>query len=139
VAADNDGTIHTFVPPTGEPKWSLEADVDVLLGADEDAVYLVTKDQQLRAVGHTDATIRWVVRLPDDFRKRITARSPVGQGRLVVTTTSGHAMAVNTQSGRTEWTARNLAKKEYLFATVHNGVVHLSGKALSARRISDGK
>ncbi|MET9447501.1 serine/threonine-protein kinase [Streptomyces cinerochromogenes] len=139
VAADDEGTLHTFVPSTGEPKWTAEADAEVLLTADAQAVYLLTKDHRLRAVSRSDATIRWTVRMPEDFRKTVLPRPVVEQGRLVVTTTTGHALAVNTHSGRTEWTARNLAEQRYLVPAARNGIVYLNGRTLSARRISDGK
>lgn len=47
--------------------------------------------------------------------------------------------AVNTESGRTEWTAHDLAKERSLFPAARNGIVVLNGKTLSARSISDGK
>ncbi|WP_225101349.1 protein kinase [Streptomyces sp. CoH27] len=139
VAADDHGTLHTFVPSTGEPRWTAAADADMLLAADEEAVYLLTKDHRLRAVGRSDAKIRWTAQLPDDFRKTLLPRSAVDQGRLVVTTSTGHAMVVNTKNGRMVWTARNLAKDRYLFSVARNGIVCLNGNALSAHRISDGK
>ncbi|GGS87801.1 protein kinase domain-containing protein [Streptomyces cinerochromogenes] len=139
VAADDHGTLHTFVPATGERKWTARADAATLLTADEEAVYLVTKDHRLRAVGRSDARVRWTAQLPEDFRTTILPRPAAHQGRLVVTTSTGHAMAVNTASGRTEWTARDLAKERYLFPAVRNGLVILNGRTLSARRISDGK
>lgn len=138
-AADNDGVLHTFVPSTGEPKWTAKADVAVLLTADADAIYLVTKDHRLRAVGRSDARIRWTASVPDDFHAKLLPRAAADQGRLVVATTTGHATAVNTTNGRTEWTARNLAKKRTLVPVAQEGVVYLNGKSLSARRISDGK
>ncbi|MBL1108050.1 protein kinase [Streptomyces sp. 5-8] len=139
VAADDHGTLHTFVPSTGEPKWTAKADAKTLLTADTEAVYLLTKDQRLRAVGRSDARIRWTVPVPADFRGKLLPRSVAHRGRLVVTTTTGHAMAVDTRSGRTEWTARDLAKDRYLFPAVRDGVVYLNGRGLTARRISDGR
>ncbi|WP_330460165.1 serine/threonine-protein kinase [Streptomyces sp. NBC_00820] len=139
VAADEQGTLHTFVPSTGEPKWTARADAATLLAADGEQIYLLTKDQRLRAVSRADARIRWTVRLPEDFRKTIVPKPAADQGRLVLTTSTGHAMAVNTKNGRTEWTARDLAKERLLVPAARNGVVHLNGKALTARRISDGK
>ncbi|MFI1365322.1 protein kinase domain-containing protein [Streptomyces griseochromogenes] len=139
VAADDHGTLHTFVPSTGEPRWTAAADAEMLLAADADAIYLLTKDDRLRAVGRSDAKIRWTDQLPDDFRKTLLPRSAIDQGRLVVTTTSGHALAVNTEDGRAEWAARNLAKERYLFPAARNGIVCLNGNTLTAYRISDGK
>ncbi|MFF7373529.1 protein kinase domain-containing protein [Streptomyces tricolor] len=139
VAADDKGTLHTFVPATGEPKWTAQADAEKLLTADAEAVYLLTKDHRLRAVGRSDARVRWTARLPRDFRKTLLPRPVAHQGRLVITTSTGHVMAVNTKSGRTEWTARDLAKERALFPAARNGIVVLNGKTLSARSISDGR
>ncbi|MET7290078.1 serine/threonine-protein kinase [Streptomyces sp. NPDC005573] len=138
-AADDDGVLHTFVPSTGEPRWTVRADAGTLLVADADSVYLQTKDRRLRAVNRADASIRWTVRLPEDFRKTLLPRPVAHQGRLVLTTETGHALAVDTKSGRTVWTARDLAEERVLLPAAANGVVHLNGKTLSARRISDGK
>ncbi|GGR99293.1 MULTISPECIES: protein kinase domain-containing protein [Streptomyces] len=139
VAADDHGTLHTFLPSTGEPKWTARADTEMLLTADAEAIYLLTKDQRLRAVGRFDARIRWTVPVPGDFRDKLLPRSVAHRGRLVVTTSTGHAMAVSTRNGRTEWTARDLARDRALFAAVRDGVVYLNGRELSARRISDGR
>ncbi|GAB1338172.1 serine/threonine-protein kinase [Streptomyces sp. E-15] len=139
VAADDHGTLHTFVPSTGQPKWTARADAQMLLTADEDAVYLLTKDHRLRAVGRSDARVRWTAQLPGDFRETILPRSVAHRGRLVVTTRTGHVLAVNTASGRTEWTDRDLAKDRLLFPAARDGVVVLNGRTLSARRVLDGK
>ncbi|WP_030992449.1 protein kinase domain-containing protein [Streptomyces sp. NRRL WC-3744] len=139
VAADDHGTLHTFVPATGEPKWTARADAETLLTADTEAIYLLTKDRRLRAVGRSDARIRWTVRLPEDFGKTILPRPVAHRGRLVITTSTGRVMAVNTESGRTEWTAHGLAKERALFPAARNGIVVLNGKTLSARSVSDGK
>ncbi|WP_225823245.1 protein kinase domain-containing protein [Streptomyces naphthomycinicus] len=139
VAADEHGTLHTFVPASGQPKWTARADAETLLTVDAEAIYLLTKDHRLRAVSRSDARIRWTAQLPEDFRKTVFPRPVAHQGRLVLTTSTGHTMAVNTGNGRTEWTARGLTKDRSLFPAAWNGTVILNGKTLSARRISDGK
>lgn len=139
MAADDHGTLHTFVPATGKPKWTAQADAETLLTADAEAIYLLTKDRRLRAVGRSDARVRWTARLPEDFGKTILPRPVAHRGRLVITTSTGHVMAVNTDSGRTEWTAHDLAKERSLFPAARNGIVVLNGKTLAARSILDGK
>ncbi|WP_030346295.1 protein kinase domain-containing protein [Streptomyces sp. NRRL S-1022] len=139
VAADAHGTLHTFVPATGKPKWTAQADAETLLTADTEAVYLLTKDHRLRAVGRSDARIRWTVRLPEDFRRKILPEPVAHQGRLVITTSTGHVMAVNAENGRTEWTAHDLTEKRSLVPAAHDGIVVLNGRTLSGRRVSDGK
>ncbi|MGW0885143.1 protein kinase domain-containing protein [Streptomyces sp. NPDC002671] len=139
VAADKEGTLHTFVPSTGEPKWTAKADAKALLAADEEAVYVVTEDHRLRSVGRTDARVRWTVPIPDQFRTSVYPQGAADSGTLVVSTTGGHALAVSTKTGRPLWTMYNQARKKQLVPVVRNGVVYLNGKSLSARGISDGK
>ncbi|MEU6510621.1 protein kinase [Streptomyces sp. NPDC046942] len=139
VAVDKQGTLHTFVPSTGEPKWTAEADAKALLAADGDAVYVLTKDHRLRSVGRSDAKIRWTVPVAEEFRNRIHPQGAADSGVLVVSTSSGHALAVSTKNGHPLWTLYNQARKRQLVPTASDGVVYLNGKTLSARRISDGK
>ncbi|WP_225840073.1 protein kinase [Streptomyces sp. NK08204] len=139
VAADKEGTLHTFVPSTGEPKWTAKADAKALLAADEEAVYVVTEDHRLRSLSRTDARIRWTVPIPDKFRTSVCPQGAADSGTLVVSTTGGHAFAVSTKTGHPLWTMYNQARKEQLVPVARNGVVYLNGKSLSARRTSDGK
>jgi outer membrane protein assembly factor BamB len=139
MAVDKQGTLHTFVPSTGEPKWTADADAQALLAADDDAVYVLTKDHRLRSVGRSDAKIRWTVLLAEEFRTRILPQGAADSGVLVVSTSSGHALAVSTKNGRLLWTLYNQARKRQLMPTASGGVVYLNGKTFSARRISDGK
>ncbi|MBX7550481.1 protein kinase [Streptomyces sp. NPDC004232] len=139
VTADTHGTLHTFVPSTGEPKWTAQADAETLLAVDEEAVYVVTKDHRLRSVGRFDAGLRWTVSVPERFRTRLYLHGVVDSGTLVVATTDGHALAVSTKTGRTLWTVYDQAKKTQLVPVAASGVVYLNGKTLTGRRISDGK
>ncbi|GHI04451.1 protein kinase [Streptomyces cellostaticus] len=139
VAADKEGTLHTFVPSTGEPKWTAKADAKALLAADEEAVYVLTKDHRLRSVGQSDAKIRWTASIPEQFRTSVYPQGAADSGTLVVTTTSGHAVAVSTKTGSTLWVLYNQARKRQLVPSARSGVVYLNGKALTARRTSDGK
>ncbi|MEV6839675.1 protein kinase [Streptomyces sp. NPDC051133] len=139
VAADKEGTLRTFVPSTGEPKWTARADAAVLLAADEEAVYVVTKDHRLRSVGRSDARIRWTVSIPAPFRTHVLPQGAADSGTLVVATTNGHALALSTKNGSPLWTLYNQARKKQIVPAARNGVVYLNGKSLSARRISDGK
>ncbi|MFF7358935.1 protein kinase [Streptomyces filipinensis] len=139
VAVDTEGTLRTYVPSTGEPKWTAKADAKALLAADEDAVYVLTKDHRLRAVGRSDARIRWTVPMARQFRTSVYPEGAADSGTLVVSTTGGHALAVDTKTGRTLWVLSNQARKKQLVPVARGGVVYLNGKTLTARRISDGK
>ncbi|MHB9858672.1 protein kinase domain-containing protein [Streptomyces sp. YIM S03343] len=139
VAVESDGKLRTFVPSTGEPKWTANADAADLLAADAEAVFVVTKDHRLRSVGRSDARIRWTAQMPANFRTTLYARGAVDQGVLVVTTTTGHALAVRTKDGRQVWSLRDMANERQLVAEARDGVVYLNGKTLTARTISDGR
>ncbi|MES4889144.1 protein kinase [Streptomyces sp. NPDC096012] len=139
VTADKEGTLRTFVPATGEPKWTAQADAAVLLTADEEAVYLVTKDHRLRSVGRSDARVRWTVSIPAPFRAHVYGQGAADSGTLVVSTTNGHALAVSTETGRFRWALYNQARKKQLVPVARDGVLYLNGKSLSAHRITDGK
>ncbi|MEV6513709.1 hypothetical protein AB0M61_47345 [Streptomyces sp. NPDC051642] len=59
MGTDSEGGVRTYVPSTGEPKWTCAAaEAAVLLGADAEAVYVVTKSGQLCGVGRADAKVR---------------------------------------------------------------------------------
>ncbi|NBE54855.1 serine/threonine-protein kinase [Streptomyces boluensis] len=139
-AADDNGTLRTYVAATGEPRWTAKADVATLLAADEDAVYVVTDQGRLRSIGRSDARIRWTVRVSGELR---TERPPLGvaaNGRLLVATASGDVFAVHTADGRKAWRldGQSIAE-ETIRPAVADGTVYLNGHSLTARRLEDGK
>ncbi|MGW6156349.1 protein kinase domain-containing protein [Streptomyces sp. NPDC055144] len=138
VTADADGKLHTYVPSTGQPKWTADAEAEKLLCADDEAVYVLTKDDRLRSIGRSDARIRWTARVSADFRKKIDWPSAVGHGRLVLTTTDGNILAVNTANGRQAW-ARLAGAPNTLRPVADGDTVYINGKSLSASRITDGE
>ncbi|WP_329569711.1 serine/threonine-protein kinase [Streptomyces sp. NBC_01361] len=137
-AADWDGILRTFVASTGEPKWTADVDAEVLLAADGDAVYVVTKDRRLRSVGRSDARIRWTVRIPTELGTPIEARGAIARGRLVVATPKGHVFAVATDDGRQVWDLEGQSES-MIKPVVDADTVYLHGRELSALRISDGE
>ncbi|MEW2275278.1 PQQ-binding-like beta-propeller repeat protein [Streptomyces sp. SID685] len=138
-AVGKDGTLHTFVPSTGEPKWTAPAEARTLLAADAEAVYVLTKDYRLRAVGRSDGGTRWTALAPTQFRSGIRSPGVVDGNVLVVASTSGHALAVDTRTGSTLWALYNQSRKSPLLPAARSGVVYLNGMSLAARRLSDGK
>ncbi|MFJ9734706.1 protein kinase [Streptomyces sp. NPDC101171] len=133
-----DGVLRTFVPSTGEAKWTAHADAAALLAADGEAVYVMTKDHRLRSVGRSDAKIRWTARIPAPYRGKITVKAAVDSGRLVLTTTEGDVLAVTTRDGRKAWERPDQAEKMPVEPVARNGVVYLNGRTLTARNIADG-
>ncbi|REK87147.1 hypothetical protein DY245_28530 [Streptomyces inhibens] len=137
-AADTKGTIRTFVASTGEPRWTADADASVLLAADDEAVYVLTKDHQLRAVRRSDAKIRWTAKIAANYRTKIKPPGAVAHGRLILSTSDGNVLAVDTADGHQVWELRGQGTG-MIRPAVHGTTVYLNGKTLTARRISDGK
>ncbi|MFH8931755.1 PQQ-binding-like beta-propeller repeat protein [Streptomyces pristinaespiralis] len=138
VVVDNEGTLRTHVPSTGEAKWTARAEASSLLAADVEAVYVATKDGRLRSVDRSDSKTRWTVRVAVNLR---TERPPLGAtaaGRLVVSTAEGDVIAVDTTNGRKVW-ERLRQSDGALYPAYQDGVVYLGGKTLVALDIADGK
>ncbi|WP_414505216.1 protein kinase domain-containing protein [Streptomyces sp. NEAU-L66] len=137
VAVDAKGTLRTFVPSTGEPRWTAAVGAEAVLAADDTAVYVLTKDDRLRAVGRSDAKVRWTVPLDKPFRK---ANLPgvIAHGRLVLGTYDGNVLAVRTADGRRAWDLRGQSDT-IIRPACHGSTVYLHGKSMTARRITDGK
>ncbi|MFD5796524.1 serine/threonine-protein kinase [Streptomyces diastatochromogenes] len=141
VGTDSQGTLRTFVPSTGEPKWTCPAaEAATLLAADDEAVYVITKDGRLRSVGRSDAKVRWTATVPADFRKNVTTPGAAGQGRLVMAASNGSVLAVRTSDGRTAWsrTAHLNPDDVVVRPAVYGDTAYFNGNALEARRLSDG-
>ncbi|KOV59874.1 protein kinase domain-containing protein [Streptomyces sp. MMG1121] len=140
IGADSKGVLWTFVPSTGEPKWTCpEAEAARLLAADGDAVYFVTNDHRLRSVNRSDATVRWTVTVPAGFRGKVLSPAVVGRGRLVMSTTDGTVLVVHTSNGSTAWTRMDQDQDVTVRPAVYDDMVYINGKSLDARRLSDGK
>ncbi|GAA3998205.1 hypothetical protein GCM10022384_51500 [Streptomyces marokkonensis] len=139
VGADGKGGLHTYVPSTGETRWTCAgARAKRLLAADEEAVYVLTEDERLRSVRRADAKVGWTVELPGDFVKKLSEHAVVRQGRLVLPTTDGNVLVVSTSDGRPAWRRRDGVSVSVRPA-VAGDTVYLNGRTLDARRISDGK
>jgi outer membrane protein assembly factor BamB len=141
VGTDSQGALRTYVPSTGEPKWTCPgAEAALFLAADTEAVYFVTKDDRLRSVGRSDAKVRWTVTVPADFRKKLVPRGVTGRGRLVVATSDGNCLAVDTSSGRTAWSqVDGVDDVNPRRPAVHGDTVYLNGRTLDALRLGDGE
>ncbi|ANP49849.1 outer membrane protein assembly factor BamB [Streptomyces griseochromogenes] len=139
VGADDKGVLRAFVPSTGEPKWTCPAaDTAALLAADDDAVYLVTKDHRLRSVSRSDARIRWTAVVPTKFRGNLLAPAVVAQGRLVISAVDGTVLVVHTSDGSTAWTRLDQDEDLTVSPAVYDDMVYINGKSMDARRLSDG-
>ncbi|MGW8397523.1 protein kinase domain-containing protein [Streptomyces lydicus] len=137
-AVDTKGTLRTFVPSTGERRWTADVRAHQLLAADDEAVYLVTDDHRLRAVDRSDATVRWTVQPPGGFRGTLAPPGIAAEGRLVVSTDKGDVLAFATSDGRRVWELRN-QWDALVRPAVYGSTVYLNGTTLTARRLTDGK
>ncbi|MFD6227119.1 protein kinase [Streptomyces sp. NPDC060232] len=138
-ATDGDGTLVTFVASTGQPKWTAPADAAWLLAADDEAVYLVTKDRRVRSVGRSDARIRWTVGVGAELGRDAASRGLAAQGRLVVTAADGSVVALDTADGRTVWDRRQQSADGRAMVAVSGRTLCVTGKNLSAVDVVDGK
>ncbi|MFD5392884.1 protein kinase [Streptomyces sp. NPDC127097] len=138
VAVDGKGTLRTFVPSTGERRWTADAGAEKLLAADDEAVYLVTKDRRLRAVGRSDAKIRWTAPIDKPFRTKVSSPGIAAHGRLVMGALDGSVLAVDTANGRRVWDLRDLSDT-FVRPALYGDTVYLNGLSMTARRITDGK
>lgn len=139
IGADDKGVLRTFVPSTGEPKWTCPAaESAALLAADDEAVYFVTKDHTLRSVSRSDARIRWTAAVPTKFRGKLLAPAVAGQGRLVISAVDGTVLVVHTSDGSTAWTRLDQDEDLTVSPAVYDGIVYINGKSMDARRLSDG-
>ncbi|MGW8695993.1 protein kinase domain-containing protein [Streptomyces eurythermus] len=138
-AVDGEGTLRTFVASTGAPKWTAPAEAVSVLAADAEAVYVVTRDGRLRAVGRSDARIRWTAKPGTDLGAAGTARGVAARGVLAVATEAGHVLAVDTRTGRQRWLLRD-QDDDRPAITASGGTLFVSGSPyFTARRITDGK
>ncbi|WP_329173766.1 serine/threonine-protein kinase [Streptomyces decoyicus] len=137
-AADTKGTLRTFIASTGEPRWTVDAEASVLLAADDESVYVLTKDHRLRAVRCSDATIRWTAKIAAGYRTKVEPPGVVAHGRLILGTSDGNVFAVDTADGHQVWELRDQWDR-LVRPAVHGTTVYLNGTTLTARRIRDGK
>ncbi|MFB7505861.1 serine/threonine-protein kinase [Streptomyces broussonetiae] len=139
VGTDDRGVLRAFVPATGEPKWTCPAaETAALLAADDEAVYLVTKDHRLRSVNRSDARIRWTAVVPTKFRGNLLAPAVAAQGRLVISAADGTVLVVHTSDGSTAWTRLDQDEDLTVSPAVYDDTVYINGKSMDARRLSDG-
>ncbi|MBT2370077.1 serine/threonine-protein kinase [Streptomyces sp. ISL-10] len=140
-AVDKKGDVVTFVASSGEDRWSVPASAKYVLAADDSAVYIVTKDDELRSISRSDGSIRWTVALENRLEAETRPRSVAGGGRLVVATSKGRIRAVDTTDGHQVWSnddQSSIAGNVSLYPALHKDMVLIDGATLTARSLSDG-
>ncbi|SES34411.1 serine/threonine-protein kinase [Streptomyces qinglanensis] len=137
-AVDEAGTLRTFIAATGEPRWSAPVGASALLAADEDTVYLRTKDHRLCAVARSNARVRWSRKFPEGFNGTLAPPGAAAHERLVVSTDKGDILAFDTTDGRLVWKVRK-QWDSLVRPAIRKSIVLLNGTTLTARRLQDGK
>ncbi|MFI8822245.1 serine/threonine-protein kinase [Streptomyces sp. NPDC053431] len=137
VGLDKDGVLHAFVASTGRPVWRTDASAAHLLAADARQVYLVTRENELRAVDAWSLATTWTVPLASPSTAGSPATAAVGKNRLVVNGLDGHVVAVDTRTGKTAWKAQDQGTNGAAPA-VDGAMVYLSGGHLTACKLENG-
>ncbi|MET9554255.1 serine/threonine-protein kinase [Streptomyces sp. NPDC006645] len=139
-AVDRTGALVTFVASTGAPKWTSPAEASSLLAADDEAVYLITEDGRVRAVGRGDAKIRWTARVDADLGTKAASRGLAADGVLVVATADGGVVALDASDGRTVWERRDQSVEGGRAKLALSGrTLCVTGKRLSAVDLTGGR
>ncbi|MFJ5938302.1 protein kinase [Streptomyces sp. NPDC093071] len=138
-AVGRDGSLVTFVASTGAPKWTAPAaEAASLLAADDEAVYLITTGGRIRAVGRSDAEVRWTAGVDADLGTKAATRGLAAQGRLVLTTPDGAVLALDAKTGRTVWELRGQAEGTRARVAVSGRLLCVTGTYLSVVDVVDG-
>lgn len=138
-AVDGSGVLLTFVASTGTPKWTAPAEAASLLAADDEAVYLITKDGRVRAVGRGDAKIRWTVQVDADLGTKAASRGLAAHGVLVIATADGGVVAADASNGRTVWELRGQSAQGRAKLALSGRTLCVTGKRLSAVDLTGGR
>ncbi|MCX4508775.1 serine/threonine-protein kinase [Streptomyces sp. NBC_01619] len=133
VAVDAGGSVHAFVPSSGKEQWSAAVDAYVLLAADDEALYFMTRDKKIRAVNTKTQKILWTV--TSAFGSGYAA---AGGGRLVLFSDAGDVRALDRRSGQQAWERLDLSNYGAIPA-IHDDTAVLAGTSLRAVRLTDGK
>ncbi|MEV6396456.1 serine/threonine-protein kinase [Streptomyces sp. NPDC051907] len=132
------GKLVTFVASTGERKWTAPAEAASVLAADDEAVYVATKDGRLRSIGRSDAKIRWTADSPVEALTEDRPRALSAKGLLLITGANGKVAAVKAKDGSKVWEFATGATSA-ITPAVDGDTVYLGGTNLTARRLSNGK
>lgn len=131
-AADDSGRLVVLEASTSAERWSVaDADVALLLAADADGIYFITKAGNLRAVDISSRKVRWsgpAVRTPEGDTGPLAAASG---NRLVVSLASGNVSAVDTTTGRKLWDIRGQGTTA-LQPLIDGDTIFLGGRTLTA-------
>ncbi|MFE0653607.1 protein kinase [Streptomyces sp. NPDC059534] len=138
VGADKNGVLHAFVASTGRHVWQSQSDVDAVLAADDTHVYLVTEDDQLRAVDAWTLATAWQRPMTSPRSPNGAAKAAAGGKRLVVHGRDGHVAALFTENGETDWEIKDQGTDGQAPALSADNIAYFGGRTLMARRLDRG-
>ncbi|MCT2591791.1 serine/threonine-protein kinase [Streptomyces sp. N2-109] len=139
LTADGEGALVALGTRDGTPEWTAaRADAAVLLAADRTAVYLLTRQGELRAVGLKSRRALWTVRTPVRASPENPAAAAVAEGRLVLCGSDGKVAALDTADGRRAWGPRE-GGPDVLAPALADGTAFLGGRELTAIGLTDGR
>ncbi|MEV4425165.1 protein kinase domain-containing protein [Streptomyces sp. R-07] len=138
VGVDKNGVLSAFVASTGAPVWQTQSDIDDVLAADDTHVYLVTKDNELRAVDAWTLATTWTRPMTSPRSQNGPAKAAVGRKRLVIHGRDGHCAALYTETGETDWEIKGQGTDGQAPALGDNNAAYFGGRKLTARRLDRG-
>lgn len=138
VGVDKNGVLNAFVASTGAPVWQTQSDVDDVLAADDTHVYLVTKDNELRAVDAWTLATTWTRPMTSPRSQNGPAKAVVGRKRLVIHGRDGLCAALYTATGETDWELKGQGTDGQAPALGDNNAAYFGGRKLTARRLDRG-
>ncbi|MFF8840644.1 PQQ-binding-like beta-propeller repeat protein [Streptomyces sp. NPDC015130] len=137
VGVDKNGVAHAFVASTGKPVWQTQNDVDHLLATDDTHVYLVSKDNELRAINAWTLATAWTRPMTSPRVSVGVAKAAVGRKRLVIHGRDGHVAALYTETGETDWEIKNQGTAGQA-PVLGDNIAYFGGRMLTARRLDRG-
>lgn len=137
VGVDKGGALCAFVASTGRSVWRSGSDAAAVLASDGTRVYLVTKENEVRAVDAWTLATAWTRPMTSPRSPNGPARALVGEGRLVIHGRDGRAAALHTETGEKAWefTGHGTGGQ---FPSLSSNIVYFGGPTLIARRVDRG-
>ncbi|MEU9800420.1 protein kinase [Streptomyces sp. NPDC051000] len=147
LAADPEGVLRVHNASTGALEWSLPAaEAARLLAFDGEAVYVVTKDNRLRAINTGLRTVRWTIPMPTLALLGSGPRAAAVRNKLVLSGANGNAWAFECSQGTALWQAEGragFAVEPLIVTHKHPDTitesVFLGGSTLTVRDLTSGR
>ena len=136
LAVDAHGAVRVLRAADGKERWQADrANARALLAADDQAVYLTTRDGRIRAVSLASRATLWTAPGPTG---RTTPAAAAAGGRLVVHSADGKVTGHDTADGKPVW-HHDRHGATPLAPAVVDGTVYLGGHTLAALSLADGE